>query len=250
MLHRVIAPLMLIVLIVGAQPVIAASSPVPPQVVADAAKFRADLGFDASPSVVADMITHGQVNRFGLVLTPDEDAEWQRRTALREAMESAIEVVDRAPAQFAGVFLDQSSGDLVLHVNVLTSTDQATLGKFQGLLPPGANVQLHQVRYSRAELQDAREALMRLVPTKARYLAINVRDNRVDVTPTGDGTKDVLAIANAFPAIRVVDTEEVVASACPSRESCTVPWRGGTKTTSDGFNCTWEIGRASCRERV
>lgn len=63
--------------------------------------------------------------------------------------------------------------------------------------------------------------------------------NRVEVTPTDSGSAAVSAVAASHPSIVVVGSDEVLASGCVTREACTAPWRGGTKTTADSQNCTW-----------
>lgn len=141
-----------------------AAASISPERLDDAVRLRSQLGFDARPSFVSALIAAGEVTDEGLVLTARERSEWANRAQVREAMEPALAIVDSAPTEFGDVYFDESTGDLVLHVNVLRTTSASARARVVSLLPAGANFEFHPVQFSRAELQAARDAVAPLVP--------------------------------------------------------------------------------------
>ena len=159
----------------GATPLVSADR------VADAVRFREELRFDARPQIVETMLTQGQVTAFGLVLSSAEVQELQRRSTTREAMEEALTYVDSHPSDFGGVFFDQSVGDLLLIVNVVSGTSPEIVHGFQSLLPAAATVEYREVQYATNELAAIRQELLPLVPDTIDFIAIDVVSNRVQV---------------------------------------------------------------------
>jgi hypothetical protein len=185
------------------------------------------------------MLANGTVDDRGLVLTKAEEAEWIARSKLRELVDPALAVIDALPDDFAGVYFDESTGRLVVHVNV-SGADAATRAVVSAKVPLGVDVEWHDVRYSWRELDAARQAVLTAAPTGIRYMAISVTANRVEVAPQPDARDVVLAVAARNSSVTVIEHDEIQASACLTREACTIPWRGGTKTVNDGgFTCTW-----------
>jgi hypothetical protein len=186
------------------------------------------------------MISRGELDARGMVLTKDEEAELNRRAGLRPQLDDAIAYVNAHPDRFGGAFFDQSVGDLLLVVNTSTGTTDADLTEFRQRLPSGARVEYRTARYAEQELRDIKDDLVALGPATVQMVGVNITHNRVEVSPV-EGRQSALqrAIGDRGDAVSVIDMPPPAGTACTSRSACTIPWRGGTKTSADGLSCTW-----------
>ncbi|HET7691184.1 MAG TPA: S1 family peptidase [Nocardioidaceae bacterium] len=206
---------------------------------ADAIRFRSELGFDARPEVVQAMVDRGEIDARGLVLTLAERQDLERRSAMRTKLEDALVYVGAHPESFGGAFFDQSVGDLLLVVRTLSHTPTRVLDELQSRLPTGAKVEFRLSEHSEAALITLRQDLAALGPDIVSSLAMDVVANRVEVaTLQHQAAALQAAIAGRNDAVKFVDPVTAEGAACASRTACTVPWRGGTKTSADGLDCT------------
>lgn len=228
--------------------VLAMSSPLPaladvrpPQsaeALAEAIRFRTELGFDAQPDVVRSMYDRGDVTSLGLVLSTPERANLERRADLRQQLDPAVAYVDRNRSSLGGVYFDQSHGDLQMIVRILRDTPSKVIDELNALLPSGAVVRYEPAEHAESALVALRDDLEGLVPSAVDFLAVDVIGNRVQVSAVAGREAEIDKVAADRVGLIDYVNQDVVPSACSSRTVCT-PWRGGIKTVADGLSCTW-----------
>lgn len=212
----------------------------------EARRFRAELGLDTHPGLLERLArTTPPSPTFGLPLTPDEEALLQERARIQNELGPAKEYEATHRAVWGGMWLSYPQGATLDHattVNVAVTDEPAahadTLVK---LLPQGADLALHRVRYTEDELDALhsdifqKRSLFRSLGTEIYSITTIVQTNKVEVVvsnPTAEIEQEILA---EFPAAMVVVLPggRPMGDAC-SRTNCGPPWRGGLKIYRPG----------------
>ncbi|MDH4283121.1 MAG: S1 family peptidase [Myxococcales bacterium] len=203
----------------------------------EAIRIRSEVGFDTNPELVGRILLQREPGSRGSAFTDDELLELKRRDELLERLEPALSYLDERKSDFGGHYFDQSSGDMLLVVNVLATTREADIDAFRQLLPADAATELHEASISQAALERLRDELYFALPFDlAKTAYIDPRQNVVVLTVSAAHVAEAQRLASEQDASVVVGIgSPVVGNACVSRSSCEVPWRGGTVLSG----CTW-----------
>lgn len=221
---------------------------------AEAIRFRSEQGFATDLQLVKGLLSSSEprAERFGTPLTAAEEALMVRRGDIQEALQPMRDYAAAFEADLAGIWLSYPPGasvDRALTVNVNVARNSALHEeKLTTLTPVGASLEVHDVRFSRQELNTIKIALRqdrlafeKSVGAKLQMTATNVPENHVDLyveplTPTVSA-----AIEARYPAGAVaVSTVSGSGLDVCTRTNCGPPWTGGVKirNSTGGNFCT------------
>jgi hypothetical protein len=212
--------------------------------VEDAKRFRREQGFSQDEGLIRSLLVATSEPRdeeFGTPLTDAEAALMHRRADIQVELQGVRDYGQAHPAAWGGLWLTAPTGSTLEHaiaVNVGIVGDPAAHRKaIEALLPDGADLTIHQVKYTHQQLTDAHEPLRQDAFTwfpdrgiQLNSVDTNTIDNRLDVyvstlSPTIDA-----AIKGRYGGdmVRVFTGGEMHPDAC-TRLDCGPPWKGGVK---------------------
>jgi hypothetical protein len=187
-------------------------------------------------------------------MTGAEEALMVRRGEIQEALQPMRDYVESRRTEFAGIWLTYpafGSLDDALTVNVnIVEGLIARESNLQAMIPDGARLEAHYVRFSREDLDTVRTRLRAdepsfpgLVGARLQATETNVPANRVQVyvAPLTDAI--ALKVADLYQPgiVQVATVTEMGLDSCSgSRLTCGPPWVGGVKIVNmTGLNvCT------------
>ena len=139
-------------------PVAAGDRPVPDdQKLQDELRFRRDFGLTTDLAEVrALMADPAAYTTYPVALTPEERAEMERRLAMETQMNPLEEAAEKMP-NFAGHWIDQPAGGII--VVAFAGDAEKREPDLRPLLPPGAELQVRNVKHTVAELEALREQI-------------------------------------------------------------------------------------------
>jgi hypothetical protein len=198
----------------------------------DELDFRRDFGLNADETYVRQLMANPQAySHWPVALTRDEIAEMDRRFAMEEQMTPLEDLAERLP-NFAGHWIDQPRGGIITVAFTSGADDhrQALLS----LVPPGAQLELINVRFSLAELNAVYERIakasdeLRSQGIQIAHLGVDVSENRVKVGVVAlDAGAESTLRARYGDAIVTVYANPTP-TACTGKETCIgPPLRGG-----------------------
>lgn len=197
-------------------------------------EFRTSFGLLANPehvrAVASDPSTYNK--EWGIHLTVQEAAEMARRMFLQENLDGLLALgKDRADI-FGGLWIDQAAGG-VIDV-ALTQDTPANRAKFVTAAPAGADLRFRVSARTIAQLDAVHEQvvqdreLLRAEGVHVISVGTDLTTNKVEIGVTDPiGAQSILAARYESDAIDVIQGERPKASACPTRENCSNPLKGG-----------------------
>lgn len=218
---------------------------------------RADHGFSTDLDYVLGFVAAGEdvgTAEWGFPMTREEVAEVERRSAFVQAAHDSG-LIDRARARpdFAGAYVDhQQDGKLVI---LVTSDAEEASSSLLALVPAGGpGMEVRRADYTFAQLEDAKDSLMR-EPDGARFslnykvheASVDEENNRLVVTIADEASSSVAAARDQLAALLGVRVHVVTGAAsseqqeCTSRENCHDPMEAGNvirKGSATGPRCT------------
>jgi hypothetical protein len=215
----------------------------------EAIRFRAEMGLGTDRAAVEELIALGSVSPlFDVALTSDEETLLLARGRIQSELDlGAFRAAHRSV--LGGLWLSYPPGgtpDHALTVNVaLTGNDSIVADQLASLLPDGADLAMHEVRFTEADL-DALHPLIagdqhffRSIGSKFYAAFTDVRENVVVIVVPPFDAKTEAAILDRFGEglVRVVSGGPVQPDVC-TRSNCGPPWRGGLKIARSGGQCT------------
>lgn len=212
----------------------------------EAIRFRTEMGLDTSPSLLASLALSTPPSRlFGIPLTSDEEALLLQRVKIQSQL-APLKAYELKHANiWGGTWLSYPRGSTVgdaTVVNVGLTRDVASVGKeIAALVPQGAILELHQVRWTEAELDALHESILadskfyESIGTTFYSVGTYLEDNQLAIEVSyADATVEE-AIKEHFPAGMVrVDVGSPVAGDTCGRTNCGPPWRAGLAIFGSG----------------
>jgi hypothetical protein len=212
--YAVAASLLLVVLILagcGSSPPTPSASPaVTPELdraTLEALRFREEFGLRADLEFITAVAANPlAVMDFGVPLLPEEVREIERRGADAERIVPVVQSYAAGfPAEFGGVYIDQSSGGrvTVLWTDHLAEHDAALREKLFGIGP----VVLRQVRYSEVDLGNLQNRIgedqvwFKSIQAMLQSVGLDTIGNRIDVSISSKnaGAKGLMINRYAVP---------------------------------------------------
>lgn len=156
--------------------------------------FRAELGFPPAKVAFANAeASPSSLTKWGLLLTPSEEADLEERSSLQEQLGGVQRIVDANTAYLGGAWLDQRAGDghgFVLMIAFADQIDARLLDDLTKELPLGVRMGTVIVDRSFAELEAIQAQVLEATrKTERGYVAsvaIKPQDNVVELM-TADG---------------------------------------------------------------
>jgi hypothetical protein len=220
----------------------------------EAVRFRSELGLSTDPVLIDSLLASQAAEDwpFGTPLTAAEESLMQRRGAIQRELQPLRDYALEHADALAGIWLSYPPGgtvDSALTVNVNVAQNLNAHGEqIRTLVPDGATLELHSVRFAASELatvksqmRDEWDQYSQLVGAQLQATATNVPGNFVDVyvAPLTDDV--VAAIEGRYPpgTVRVSTLDGIGLDAC-TRTNCGPPWTGGVKiyNTTGGNFCS------------
>lgn len=222
----------------------------------DDLEARAAHGFPADPGYVRQFMNAGAdvgTAEYGFPMTQAEMDEVERRSAyVQAAHESGLVDAARARRDFAGTYVDHKANGQVV-VLVSSPVDEADAA-LRPLVPKGgAGMRVESAQFTFAQLEDAKDALMREPDGLRLKLGIDVERASVDEA----GNRLVVAVrpSETVPpvqlrdqlvellgvAVDVVTEPQADEAVCNSRENCHTPYKAGIvirQGSTTGGRCT------------
>lgn len=222
---------------------------------ADAIRYRTEMGLNAEPDFVATIERDASADRsFGVALTPIELADINARMAVQEAIGPLAEFVDEHSDSLGGWYLDQLKHAQIVILGTSDAGD--AISAAQALAPKGATVRVEMVKNPRRALDaaqaqiDAASPSMRAAGVDIAYTGIDPKGNAVEVGVVG-GTQDQLdAVAERFGAsqVHVIGAEQARDVVCVDRSTCDRPMGGLYASNLGAWRCSsgyWVRGNNS-----
>ena len=120
---------------------------------ARARRFRSSVGFPTDDLTIDRAERRHGHHRFGVALSPEEEADLDFRMLIQEAM-SDVERRASREAGFAGLWIDQRAGGVV-NVAVVEPVDPSALARDVSIqLPPGTRVRVVSVERTATQLDE------------------------------------------------------------------------------------------------
>lgn len=226
---------------------VTAVSPVDPQTLDTAIRYRASFGFSTDVALVTALEVDSAADRhYSVALSPDERTEMDRRMRMQELLPPLLEYAQTYPNSFGGMHVDQASGGVV---HFAFTGDAATHRvKLEALAAPiGAVVRVREVARTDLELraftdeiaQDA--GFHRVIGVTVHKTAMNTEMNRVDVFIEPFTEAAALAFAERYGLVaHVVPGLAPQTTWCTTRDDCPGnPIMGGV---SNDWGCTVGFG--------
>lgn len=211
----------------------------------DAIRFRTEFGLDTSPQMIRSLLASpAEDDAFGTPLAPDELLLMRKRSELSAQMDRLLDYRDSHPASWGGVWLTyprNAPHATILTVNVGVTSDTAPLeAELRSLVPSDADLVLHRVQRTEAELNAVTEEIARskdfFESRGIDYHAAGpvLQRNLVQVYVSHTSAELLTAANERFRGmVELVEAGPVVPDAC-IRTNCGPPWRGGIKIYPSG----------------
>lgn len=191
--------------------------------------FRSNFGLNTDVAFVTQLMADPSAydGSYGVALTPDELIDLQRRLEIQNQTGPVKEYAAAQPT-FAGSWRDQQRGGVFV---VAFAGDAAShRGTIEGLAPPGGVVEVVDVEYSWAELEETLEQVEReRLALKdqglwIRELGIDPRPKRVEVAVEQLSDQTVNELHARFgDAILVEQSGHPTLTGCSTRYNCIGP---------------------------
>jgi hypothetical protein len=184
-----------------------------PGQIESAIQFREPFGLKTDRAYVSLVDSMWPVSRYGVALTPAEEADLDARLAVQEQLDPLVKALGREPSS-AGVYIDQKDGGAVVVSYVGDKT--AVQSKVEASALRGATIRYRQVAHSVRDLKaiaadvQARPWIWRAAGANSVKTNVDVVANKVSVEifdPTNQGQQ---ALKSAYG-----DVLEVTAGANP-----------------------------------
>lgn len=210
--------------------------------------FRRDFGLNTDPEFVAQLMTNPAAYEggYGVALTPDELSDLQRRLEIQNQI-GPLKGFAEAQPSFAGLWFNQRRGGVI---TVAFAGSAPTYREvIEALAPTGSTVEVIDVQYSWAQLEETLELVERdrLSLKKEglwiRELGIDPRPNRVEVKIEELTDAAVRQLHARFGDTIVVEQSgHPTYTACVNRYDCIgPPVRAGIATTSNGCSLSFLV---------
>lgn len=207
----------------------------------EAMRLRTELGLDTDIAVVTSLArTTAPSTTIGIPLTSAEESLMQERIRIQGELQPLKDYEHAHSSIWGGTWLTYPIGSTPDHataVNVgLTQRSDVTELEIAGLLPKGADLIIHDARYTEAELDAQHLRILadaefyRAIGTELYSVGTSVHDNTLAIEVSTTNPTIEAAIVGHFPAgmVRVEVGTRPLPDAC-TRTNCGPPWRGGLK---------------------
>jgi hypothetical protein len=220
-------------------PAAAGDGPVPDdQKLQDELRFRRDFGLTTDLAEVrALMADPTAYTTYPVALTPEERAEMERRLAMEGQMTPLEEAAEKMP-NFAGHWIDQPAGGVI--VVAFAGDAEKREPELRPLVPPGAELQVRNVKHTAAELEAVREQIKGVLSDLGRagirvgLLYTDLPTNRVIVGVVDLDSAATARLEALYRDAVATESSSPVATACTGRESCYgPPLRAGISVAPD-----------------
>lgn len=208
---------------------------------ADATRFRSEMGLATEPGVVADITGSRQRSEeFGLALTQAEEALLNERAKLPAELDRLAGYQRKRASKWGGLWITYPTGgtlDNVATVNVsLVDNPSGHEAALRGLIPENTTLELRQVRHSEETLDALHEVIaddrdyFRALGTVFYSAVTLVPENIVEISVSRLDPDIEAKLLARFGAdkVRIREGNEVKPDVC-TRTNCGPPWRGGMK---------------------
>lgn len=215
----------------------------------EAERFRKEVGLLHSARHIGLARLEGQLSaEFGLWLTADEQRVMEKRLEI-QALLKEIRAYERRIESSGGLWISYPENATVEHalqVNLaVTSRSGDHEDAARKLVPSGADLVMHQARYSEEDLDSLHE---RIFADHAFFEGLGVElhsaftivpRNAVEIvlSNVNDAIEDAVLARYPDGSVYVVEGTAAQGDAC-SRSNCGPPWRGGLKIISPAGGCT------------
>lgn len=221
---------------------------------AEGVRFRSEMGFrtdlDFVTAVALDIRSSW---KYGVALTPSEEAEIDRRLEI-EAQTGPLSRHLKSVPTYAGGYTDQASG----HVFVIGFTDDPAKheGAIQPLLPIGAKYRLRQVPHTLAELMALQERItgdrdeLATVGISVTAIIVDEIHNQVEVGVANLRDQDVSSLTERYGKgiLSVFGSGGGIPSACTNRSHCYgPPLRAGINVDQTGCSLGFVVVQSGVR---
>ncbi len=205
----------------------------------EALRIRAERGLETNLEFVEGLAASTPPSAlFGIPLAPDEEALLRESVRIHDQLGPLKQFEHEHADVWGGTWLTYPTGRTIDHATsihiALTRDSQVGKAQLAALIPAGADLVLHEARYTEADLNGRQlkvledSAFFRSVDTELYSVGTSVQDNRLSLVVSKVDDSITAAILGHFPPemVKVVQGGPVEADTC-SRTACGPPWRAG-----------------------
>lgn len=203
-----------------------------PDSLADALRFRAELGMSTDPSLVAALAADpgAYESDYPILMTADEKLDMDRRVYVASHLDGLKAWGNAHPDEWGGIYIDQAAGGYA--VAMLTTDDPTSSASLMALAPAGADLRIRRVSNTLVSLLNAVDTISANLTVWNEDYGVDITDvivreaeNHVEVIVGGSADPVASFIAGQFAPglVIVVDGLESGSTGCSSRSNCPGP---------------------------